>query len=178
MLCNDLEGWDAGGGLQGGSKARGYVYTYSWFTLLYNRNEHNLVKQLYFSFSLSVVSYSLGPHGLQHTRLPCPSARQASLSFSISQSWHKLMSMESVMPSNHLIRCHPLSYYLKSFPVSESFLMSRLFVSNGQLYSIKKNSSVIHPTDLPMLSFPLDRVCHLHKGKEQNGCQGTVERGK
>ena len=48
-------------------------------------------------FSRSVVSDYLQPHGLQH---------QASLSFTISQSLLKLMSIESVMPSNHLI---PLS---------------------------------------------------------------------
>ena len=35
-------------------------------------------------------------------------ALQASLSFTISQSLLKLMSIESVMPSNHLILCHPL----------------------------------------------------------------------
>ena len=35
-------------------------------------------------------------------------ARHASLSFTISQSLLKLMSIESVMPSNHLILCHPL----------------------------------------------------------------------
>ena len=35
-------------------------------------------------------------------------ARQASLSLTISQSWLKLMSIESVMPSNHLIRCRSL----------------------------------------------------------------------
>ena len=34
---------------------------------------------------------------------------QPSLSFTISQSLLKLMSIESVMPSNHLICCHPLS---------------------------------------------------------------------
>ena len=39
------------------------------------------------------------PHGLQHTRLPCPSP---------SRSLPKFMSIESVMPSNHLIICHPL----------------------------------------------------------------------
>ena len=36
------------------------------------------------------------------------SACQAFLSFTISQSLLKLMSIESVMPSNHLILCHPL----------------------------------------------------------------------
>ena len=39
---------------------------------------------------------------------PWTAARQASLSITNSQSWLKLMSIESVMPSNHLILCHPL----------------------------------------------------------------------
>ena len=47
---------------------------------------------------------------LSHVRLfvnPWTAACQASLSFNISQSLLKLMSIESVMPSNHLIFCHP-----------------------------------------------------------------------
>ena len=39
---------------------------------------------------------------------PWTAAHQASLSFTISQSLLKFMSIESVMPSNHLILCHPL----------------------------------------------------------------------
>ena len=39
---------------------------------------------------------------------PWTAARQASLSFTVSQSLLKLMSIESMMPSNHLILCHPL----------------------------------------------------------------------
>ena len=50
-------------------------------------------------FSCSVVSDSLWPSGLQHTRLSCPS---------LSLSLFKLRSTESVMPSNHLILCRPL----------------------------------------------------------------------
>ena len=42
-------------------------------------------------FSCSVMSSSLRPHGLQHARPPCPSP--------------KFISIESVMPSNHLILC-------------------------------------------------------------------------
>ena len=53
-------------------------------------------------FSHSVVSDSLRLHGMQ--------ARPASLSMSNSQSLFKLMSMESVMPSNHLILYHPLLF--------------------------------------------------------------------
>ena len=40
--------------------------------------------------------------------IPWTAARQASLSFTISRSLLKLMSIESVMPFNHLILCHPL----------------------------------------------------------------------
>ena len=43
-------------------------------------------------------------------------ARQAYLSFTISQSLLKLMSIESVMPSNHLILCHPLLLLPSIFP--------------------------------------------------------------
>ena len=51
-------------------------------------------------FSHSVMSNSLPP--------PWTAAHQASLTITNSQSLHKLMSVESVMPSNHLILCHLL----------------------------------------------------------------------
>ena len=51
-----------------------------------------------------------------HPTLSNPEARQASLSFTISQSLLKLMSIESVMPSNHLILCRPLSLLPSIFP--------------------------------------------------------------
>ena len=47
---------------------------------------------------------------------PWTAACQASLSFTISQSLPKLMSIESVMPSNHLILCHPLLLLPSIFP--------------------------------------------------------------
>ena len=50
-------------------------------------------------FCYQVVSSSLQYHGLQHARLP---------SFTISRSLFRLVSTESVMPSNHLIFCRPL----------------------------------------------------------------------
>ena len=53
-------------------------------------------------FSLSVVSNSLQPHEPQHARPPCPSL--------------KLISIESVMPSNHLILCRPLVLPPSIFP--------------------------------------------------------------
>ena len=54
-------------------------------------------------------------------------ARQASLSITNSQSLLKPMSIESVMPSNHLISVVPFSSCLQSFSASGSFLMSQLF---------------------------------------------------
>ena len=60
-------------------------------------------------FSRSVMSDSLRPHGLQHFL-------QTSLSFTISRSLLKLMSVESVMPSNHLILCRPLLLLPSIFP--------------------------------------------------------------
>ena len=58
-------------------------------------------------FRHSVVSSSV---------TPWTAARQASLSFTISQSLLKLMSIESVMPSNHLILCYPLLLLFSIFP--------------------------------------------------------------
>ena len=47
---------------------------------------------------------------------PWTAARQASLSFTISQSLLKLMSIELMMPSNHLILCHPFLFLPSIFP--------------------------------------------------------------
>ena len=52
---------------------------------------------------------------------PWTAARQASLSITNSWSLLKLMSMESVMPSNHLILCHPLLLPLSIFPSIRDF---------------------------------------------------------
>ena len=60
-------------------------------------------------------------------------ACQASPSFTTSGSLLKLMSIESVMPPNHLILCHPsLCSCLQSFPASGYFPMSQLLASGSQ----------------------------------------------
>ena len=74
---------------------------------------------------------------------PWTAACQASLSFTISQSSLKLMSIESVMPSNCLILCHPFSSCLQSFPASGSFPMSWVFASGGQSIEISASASVL-----------------------------------
>ena len=58
-------------------------------------------------FSLSVVS---------DTATPWTAALQVSLSITSSQSFHKLMSIQSVMPSNHLILCRPYLFLPSIFP--------------------------------------------------------------
>ena len=62
---------------------------------------------------------------------PWMSARQASLSNTNSRSSLRLTSIKSVMPSSHLILCHPL-IHLQSLPASESFPVSQLFAWGGQ----------------------------------------------
>ena len=68
---------------------------------------------------------------------------QASLSFTISQSLLKLISIELVMPSNHFVLCHPL----QSFPASGSFTRSQLFASGGQSTGVSASVSVL-PMDI------------------------------
>ena len=70
---------------------------------------------------------------LSHFRLfvtPWTAARQAPLSITNTQSLLKLMSLESVMPSNHLILCHPLLLLPSIFPSIRVF-------SNGSVLCIR-----------------------------------------
>ena len=73
---------------------------------------------------------------------PWTAAHQASLSFIISRSLLKLTSIESVMPSKHLILCHPL-LLPSSFPASGTFPMSQLFESGGQSIGASASASVL-----------------------------------
>ena len=67
--------------------------------------------------------------------------QQASLSITITWSLLKLMSIELVMPSNHLALCHPLFLLPSIFPSIRSFPMSRLFTSGGQSRSFSVSLS-------------------------------------
>ena len=61
------------------------------------------------------------PSHAQLFTTPRTAACQASLSFAISQSLPKFMSIISVMPSSHLILCHPLLLLPSIFPISRVF---------------------------------------------------------
>ena len=90
--------------------------------------------------SYVVVVQSVSPVRLFAT--PWTATRQAFLSFTVSQSLLKLMSIESMMPSNHLILCRPL-FLLESFPASGSFQMSQFIESGGQSIGASASASVL-----------------------------------
>ena len=74
---------------------------------------------------------------------PWTAARQASLSSSISQCLFKLISIESMMPSNHLILCSPLLLLPSIFPRIRAFPVSLLFASGGQRIGVSASASVL-----------------------------------
>ena len=84
--------------------------------------------------SCSAVSDSV-PHGLQHTRPPCPSTtpRVHSNSCPSSQWCHPTISSSVI----------PISSCLQSFPASRSFLMSQFFSSGGQSIGASTSASVL-----------------------------------
>ena len=86
-------------------------------------------------FSHSVMSNSLQPHGLPHTRLPCPSPSPGTCSNSCpSNQWHHPTISSSV---------DPFSSHLQSFPASGSFLRSQFFASGDQSIGVLASTSVL-----------------------------------
>ena len=85
-------------------------------------------------FSCSVMSDSLQHHGLQHTRLPCPSPtpRAYSNSCPLSRWCHPTISSSVV----------PFSSHFQSCPASGSFQMSQFFASGGQSTRASASASV------------------------------------
>ena len=110
------------------------------YTKLYNAPPKVFCITRYLQICLSSVQ------SLSHVRLfatPRITARQASLSITNSQILLKLMSIESVMPSNHLILCRPLLFLPSSFPASGSFTMSQFFTSGAQSIGVSASTLVL-----------------------------------
>ena len=101
------------------------------FRTLYHPNWNFVPTQ----FSHSVVSNSLRPHGLQHTRPPCPSPTPGVYSNScpLSQWCYPIISSSVV----------PFSSCLQSFPTLGSFRMSQFFASGGQSIGVSASASVL-----------------------------------
>ena len=87
---------------------------------------------------------------------PWTEAHQASLSIANSWSSLKLMSIESAIPSNHLIFCHPLLLLPSIVPSIRVFSMSQFFKSGGQSIGVSPLASVL-PMDTQDWS-PLGRT--------------------
>ena len=99
-------------------------------------------------FSCSVLSNTLRSHGLQHPRLPCLSPT--------NQSLLKLMSIESMMPSSHLILSRPLLIPLSIFPSIRVFSKESILCIRWPKYwsfSFSISPSSEHPG---LISFRMD----------------------
>jgi len=96
---------------------------------------------MWMNFEDIVVVQSLSHVQLSTT--PWTAAYQASVSFTSSWSLLKLMSIESVMPSNHLILCPPFLLLLSIFPSIRSLPMSWLFASGGRSIGASASASVL-----------------------------------
>ena len=81
------------------------------------------------------MSNSLQPHGLQHTRLSCPSLTPRACSNPCPSSWWCHPTISSFVD--------PFSYHLQSFPASGSFQMNQLFASGGQSIGVSTSTSVL-----------------------------------
>ena len=105
------------------SKALNSVYIYAGYS--YSKVQ----------FNCSVVSDSLQPDGLHHTRLPCPSPTPGACSnLHPSSRWcHPTISFSDI----------PFSSCLQFFPASRSFQMSQFFASGGQSIGVLASAPVI-----------------------------------
>ena len=128
------------------------LFQLSMKLLYFNRTANGIETYAFNSvqFSLSVMSDSLQPHGLQHARAPCPSPTLRVYSNSCPLSrWCNPNISSSVIP---------FSSRVQSFPASGSFHMSQFFTSGGQKYW--NFSFSISPSNeySGMISFRMDWV--------------------
>ena len=130
-------------------------------------------KYVYKNFSSAVQSLSR----VWLFATPWIAACQASLSITNSPSSLRLRSIESVMPSSHLILCRPLLFLPSVFPASGSFPMSQLFAAGSQSIGVSASASV-----LPMNTqnwFPLgwtDWISLQFKGLSRVFSSTTVQK--
>ena len=80
---------------------------------------------------------------VQLSATPWTAARQASLSITNSQSLLRVMSIESVMPSNHLSLCRPLIFLPSIFPSIRVFSKQSALASGGQSIGASVSASVL-----------------------------------
>ena len=101
----------------------------------FHKDQSNSNEDPSVQFTRSVLSASLQSHGLQHTRLHCPSPtpRVYSNSCPLSQWWYPTTSPSVI----------PFSSCLQSCPASGSFQMSHFYASGGQSIGVSASASVL-----------------------------------
>ena len=99
-----------------------------------------------------------------------------SLSFTVSRSLLKLISVESMMPSNHLILCHPLLLLPSIFPSISSFPVSQLFASGGQIIGSSALASVLPMNIQGWFPLGLTTLILLFKGLSRVFSSTTVQK--
>ena len=107
------------------------------------------------------------PHGLQHTRLPCPSPTPRACSNSCLLNWwcHPIIS-SSVIPFS----C------LQSFPASGSFPMNQFFSSGGQSIGVSASASVLPMNTQDWFSLALTGLILQSKGLSRVFSNTTVQK--
>ena len=119
-----------------------------------NHNGKNILKSIYLSVQFTSVAQFSSVQSLSRVRLfatPCIAARQASLSITNSWSSLRLTSIESVMPSSHLILCCPL---LLLHPNPPSI---RVFSNESTLRMRSFSLSIIPSKEIPgLIPFRMD----------------------
>ena len=106
------------------------------------RDQYSISHLLWNDTSFVVQSLSR----VQFFVTPWTAACQASQFFAISQSLLRLMSIELVMPSNHLILCCSLLLQPSIFPSIRVFSKSQFFASGGQSIGVSASASVLPMT--------------------------------
>ena len=128
-----------------------YAKIFVWHTI----SQENSLKSYVYNFNIHITwiykyiytyylpyQFSSTAHLCLTLSDPWTAARQASLSNTNSQILPKLLSIESLMPSNHLILCCPLLPPL-IFPTIRVFPMSKFFESDGQSIGVSASASVL-----------------------------------
>jgi len=121
-------------------------------------------------FSCLVISNSLWPHRLQHSRLPCQSPIPGACSNScpLSRWCHPTIPSSDVLFSSHL----------QSIPASGSFPVSQLFTSGGQSIGASASASVL-PVNIQNLNTEFQRKARRDKkGSLSNQCEKIEENNR
>ena len=138
-------------------------------TVIVSKSFKTLLGTSQFSqFSCSVLSNSLRPHGLQHTRLPCPSPtpRAYSNSCPLSRWCHPTISSSVI----------PFSSCLQTFPASGSFPMSQFFKSGGLSLGASASASVLPMNIQNWFPLGLTGLILLSKGLPRVFSNTTVQK--